>query len=513
MDNQPVPIIGKDVIESLTLGMYEDSLFIFREYIQNAADQIDKAVETGLLTNDEGDIHICIDEEAREITIEDNATGICSRDVLPVLQNIAQSTKRRGIDKGFRGIGRLGGLAYCTTLVFETTAHGEDVKSILTWDAALLKNIINNRKEKQEAAAVIHQVTKFETQPEEKEKHYFRIILKNVSVSELLDRKQIERYLSEVAPIPFATRFIFQSKVAEEAQALNIRLDEYRVFLNGDQLFKGYSTYIKKDDSQAPCDEVIDIVFFSETASDGQLLYWGWHSISEKNQSLNSVNFMRGFRLRKSNIQIGNEYTLLKLHRDRRFQFYFYGEVHAVHPELIPNARRDYFIENDICLEFNQKLQDYFHRDIHRLCYTASEINSSLKKIHELKELEDAYQQKRTTGFTDPKEKKEFHERFERKREEAVKAKSKIEKIQRDCVENVPVSRILNKIKSAVVTAAVDNAQLPPDEKRLRFRTDKLSSLSRDEQKFLGRIFSIIREVLEPQMAENVIQKIEEELK
>ena len=37
--------IGKDVIESLTLGMYEDSRFIFREYIQNSADQIDKAVE------------------------------------------------------------------------------------------------------------------------------------------------------------------------------------------------------------------------------------------------------------------------------------------------------------------------------------------------------------------------------------------------------------------------------------------------------------------------------------
>ena len=36
--------IGKDVIESLTLGMYEDCRFIFREYIQNAADQDRKSV-------------------------------------------------------------------------------------------------------------------------------------------------------------------------------------------------------------------------------------------------------------------------------------------------------------------------------------------------------------------------------------------------------------------------------------------------------------------------------------
>lgn len=43
MDNT-APIIGKDVIESLTLSMYDDSKFIYREYIQNSADQIDKAI-------------------------------------------------------------------------------------------------------------------------------------------------------------------------------------------------------------------------------------------------------------------------------------------------------------------------------------------------------------------------------------------------------------------------------------------------------------------------------------
>ena len=36
------PQIGKDVIESLTLGMYEDCRFIYREYIQNSADAIER---------------------------------------------------------------------------------------------------------------------------------------------------------------------------------------------------------------------------------------------------------------------------------------------------------------------------------------------------------------------------------------------------------------------------------------------------------------------------------------
>lgn len=50
--------IGKDVIESLTLGMYEDCRFIFREYIQNAADQVDKAVKMSLLEKGADEIHI-----------------------------------------------------------------------------------------------------------------------------------------------------------------------------------------------------------------------------------------------------------------------------------------------------------------------------------------------------------------------------------------------------------------------------------------------------------------------
>lgn len=42
-DQHPKIEIGKDIIESLTLSMYEDCRFIYREYIQNAADAIVRA--------------------------------------------------------------------------------------------------------------------------------------------------------------------------------------------------------------------------------------------------------------------------------------------------------------------------------------------------------------------------------------------------------------------------------------------------------------------------------------
>lgn len=52
------PRIGKDVIESLTLGMYEDCRFIYREYIQNSADQVDKAIAEELMAPGEDEIYI-----------------------------------------------------------------------------------------------------------------------------------------------------------------------------------------------------------------------------------------------------------------------------------------------------------------------------------------------------------------------------------------------------------------------------------------------------------------------
>lgn len=517
MDKQFSPVIGKDVIESLTIGMYEDSRFIFREYIQNCADQIDKAIREQLITSSQGEIHIHIDEPKRKIVIEDNATGVSRESVQPILQNIAQSTKRRGIDKGFRGIGRLGGLAYCDKLIFETSFTGENVKSILSWDAALLKSIINNRSDKEDAVSVIKQVTSITTESEEIDAHYFKVTLEGVINNDLLDRKEIERYLSMVAPLPFPSRFIFKSKINEKLQKENFTLDEYKIYLNTEQLFKGFSTYIYKGDEQDKRkeDEVIDVIFFKDYDKNGNLLFWGWHSVSEKNQSLNQVNYTRGFRLKKSNIQIGDEYTLLKLQRDRRFHFYFFGEVHGVHPDLIPNSRRDYFTENETYYEFEKKLKHYFHSQIYKFCYTASEINSSIKKIEDLKAFNDEFVEKQTSGFTDTKELEEYKEKFKKKKDEAVKAQKKIEKIGQEANDDnsISVQKILTRAAQTEVSSNLQSIKIIEPDAKPKFRTDNLSKLNKDQRKFLGRIFSIVRDVLDQSTAESLIQKIEEELK
>jgi molecular chaperone HtpG len=219
--------------------------------------------------------------------------------------------------------------------------------------------------------------------------------------------------------------------------------------------------------------------------------------------------------LRKSNIQIGDEYTLLKLHRDNRFNFYFFGEIHGIHKDLIPNSRRDYFIEDNVYSFFETCLKSYFHTHIYKLCHTASDINSSLKKIEELRTFEVDFKQKNESGFTDKKEHDEYREKFEQKKEEAIKAKRKIEKIGQEALndDSESVTKILNRVIKNETTFGLENMEIPENETKTKFRVDNLSSLTKEQRKFLSKVYIVIRDVLDNQTADNLIQKIEEEFK
>jgi molecular chaperone HtpG len=505
-------IIGKDVIESLTTSMYDDPRFVYREYIQNSADAIDKARQIGLVAD--GNIYISINPEKRRIEIEDDAIGIEKDKVIHILKNIAQSTKQKGVDKGFRGIGRLGGLGYCDKLIFETSSRGENVKSIMIWDAKKLKKIIADRSHKEEASTVIDEVTSFKQENEIADKHYFKVILEGVTNEKLMNVRDVRLYLSMVAPVPFK-KSIFSDKIYNELKQESIKIDEYNTYINEEQLFKGYKWYVYEGDENNPkkVDEVIDICFFKDVDDTKKILFWGWYGITEKNQSLNKINFARGFRLRKENIQIGEDSTLDRFHSEKRFQNYFFGEVHAIHSELYPNARRDFFSENDTCAKFENKLKTFFYTTISKLCRISSDANSATKDILNYNTKQIEFQNKEKEGFTSNDEKSKLEKELENSKEKAEKATLKLEKLQEK--ENpVSIQKILTKANEKLEA----KIQPIPTEKEFivekpKFRTDKLSKLNKNDRKFLGEIFTIIGNVLTKDLAENLIQKIEEKYK
>ena len=181
--------IGKFTLESLTTGMYNEPESCYREYIQNAVDSIDMAIDQGLIQLDESRIEIIVDESHREISIKDNGTGISSNLARKTLLDIGNSTKLHTENRGFRGIGRLGGLSYCKKLSFCTTTRGEDVKTIVTFDCERLKKLlIPGQEDKHTLQSVIETVTNVSVLEEQTSSHYFIVKMEDVDdIATLLD--------------------------------------------------------------------------------------------------------------------------------------------------------------------------------------------------------------------------------------------------------------------------------------------------------------------------------------
>ena len=122
------------------------------------------------------------------------------------------------------------------------------------------------------------------------------------------------------------------------------------------------------------------------------------------------------------------EDTLDKLFKDARWSRYYFGEIHITTPDLIPNSRRDYFLES-VDLDDFEKLVKTKFLELEKLNYLSSNLRSNQKKIDDFVSFANEYKEKSTKGgFTDNKEQKAYFEKLETKKEKAQFAKKELEK-------------------------------------------------------------------------------------
>ena len=209
---------GVNIVEIVTKGLYTNSLDIFREYIQNSCDAIDDAVDAGILAEGEGSIEIKLDSDTRLITIEDNGAGINTRFFERTMRKIGNSEKSLETDRGFRGIGRLCGLAYCREARFSSTVKGEKILSALTINAARLRQEFFNVN-KHSAEYVLNDVMRFEKTEIAPDEHFFKVELIDMVDTNniLLDVEKVREYLSFVVPVTYNSQFYFQSEIYKYA--------------------------------------------------------------------------------------------------------------------------------------------------------------------------------------------------------------------------------------------------------------------------------------------------------
>lgn len=518
--------VGKNFLENLTVAMYENSFTVYREFVQNAADSIDKAIEKGLLDKEEASIDIAIDYNKRKISVHDNAMGIPMRDFKKKMTDVADSEKDRNTDKGFRGIGRLAGLGYCDTLIFRTTVKGEDKESIIKWNGVRLKDIVADSSLHPSSDELIEMITHVSYVNAKKEDHFFEVIMEDVvfESDDLLDAEQVINYLQAVAPVPYANYFSFYEKIYEFAENEGFKIDEYTVLVNGNQLFKPYRMRLYEGTSEKPkqYDEIYDVKFEKFLASDGTPVAWLWYGVAKYEKYIPVINDMRCIRLRKENIQIGDENTLgyPRYFKESRGNGYFIGELFVLDNRLIPNARRDYFNLTPALKEFEDIVHSFFYLKLYELYHYASKVRSAQKTITSFIEKEREYQEKASeSGFIDNKEKENIKKEIEQEREKVEKAKREIENRKKDTGSNEVYARVFAEIEKTYKSKEEpkkreerETEERESSEKNSKYLTQSLSKYGKREQKLIARIYAIIKSMLPKDMAEMVIKKIQEEL-
>jgi len=311
-----------------------------REYIQNSADAIDDL--PGKFVN--ASINITVDGRKRSLIINDNGTGIPSDKAKSTLLNIGCSEKDPDRNRGFRGIGRLGGLGYCDELRFVTKSRGEDIVSHCVWDCRKLRQLIADRSYLTDTASLIKDTTTFKQQKYygSADEHFFAVEMNDMhgDRNELLNVPAIRSYVAQVAPVPFHPDFSHGAIIDRELLDRVKSYKSYRIFVNDERIYKPYRNIVglSKENSES-----VTKVNYLELRGESGILGFGWIGDLSLQGTVSTLSDMEGLRLRYGNILIGNKETLSGYFKEKRFNNYLIGEIHICSNVMIPNSRRDDF--------------------------------------------------------------------------------------------------------------------------------------------------------------------------
>lgn len=380
-------LVGSDIIGLITVGMYDHPLSIYREYIQNAADAISSS--TGIC---EGRVEINIDPRRLRIKIRDNGPGLSHREAVRALLPIGRSEKQRGTDRGFRGIGRLSGLAFAQSVAFLTRSQPDQPVTRIVWDGSILRN---HSLDKADTDRVIRNSVNIETLPgSEYPDHFFEAQIVRVArhaAGWLLNRDAVRSFISEVCPVPMPRSFPFASAIdnlfsdVEPPLMLNVFLEDELV-----PITRQYGKTIRFSDDREDQFREFEEFHIPSLGGNGPTAV-GWISHSSYLGAIPKKAGIRGLRVRAGNIQIGNERILDHLFPEDRFNRWCVGEIHVTDPQIVPNARRDYFEPGPHVRNFENRLGAVI-RSIATRCRKASAArNRQRKLLTALCEIDDTY--------------------------------------------------------------------------------------------------------------------------
>lgn len=381
-------MVGSYSLESLTTGMYEDPQHCVREYVQNGFDAIRTARADQVLLADAGLVTIAISGTTRRptLTIEDNGIGIPTAEAVGTLVSVGASRKRSNLNAGFRGIGRLAGVAYCTTLRFTTTVKGEITATVVEFDCGRMRGFMKPSAETQDIRSVIQACVTTSEIAATAASHGTKVEmvgLTGVGV-EFAEIGKLVPYLRQVCPTDFSDRFSFADRIRSYADGMGHSIPVVEV----ETRYKREKTQILKAyDDETPTAKSRSTIANVETVGSSELGWFGWIGKSNFKGELTDGN-VAGIRFRVKNIQIDGSDLIESLAAELtvggtegRLQRYAVGEVYITNPGVVPNARRDGFEDGQAWRQIRADIKARVAKRVITLIREASTSRPKIKAI------------------------------------------------------------------------------------------------------------------------------------
>ena len=350
----------------LSQDLYPRKLEVIREYIQNASDALDTYSAIANVIEETAEPQIKISVQGRSVLIYDNGTGMDS-DEMSKLRRIAYSEKKAGKEAGYKGIGRLAGIAVAEKLKISSTSYGDPKLHHFEFRAKEMLDEVSANKKKgvvESATAVINKHTELWSDDIDPKDHYTIVEIRDIyeSCSELLDPEALREYIGDIAPVEFSPAFRWGARITEKLARNVPDFSPKTVYLStrqGDRV-RVYKPYTDQMLIAEP-----DFIEVTDLGNPNRTLAYCWFATKgqkildrlrpagkmfsvEADDSRDKKRFA-GLVYKLFGFSVGDRTLPMRTLWTRSFPraLWFTGEIHIVDKEVFPTTDRSDFIESD----------------------------------------------------------------------------------------------------------------------------------------------------------------------
>lgn len=406
----------------LSEDLYPRKLEIIREYIQNASDALDDYRVIAEVIEDRWEPVIKISIQGRSLLIFDTGTGMDAEDIAK-LKRIAYSEKKQGEEAGYKGIGRLAGIAVADKLKISSTSYGDPRLHHFEFRAGDMREDVSKKKKagvQEPASVVINRHTSISTTDVDSESHYTLVELRDVRSSclDILEVEPLKEYIADIAPVEFAPDSEFQygsliSKKLRENVPDYSPKTIYIATLNGERI-RVYKPYTDNTTLASP-----DFVEIRNPDNPQELLAYCWYaskgremlgkirpagkifavdgdSPEEKHRRAGLVYKLFGFSVGDRTLPQRTLWTTTLTRAQ-----WFTGEIHIVDKDILPTTDRSNFIENDRRAKLYNQARDAISSKLNREAQTISDNRQAYETAIRVKGKLEEYQKRLSSGQMD----------------------------------------------------------------------------------------------------------------